>query len=247
MYLQITTKCNMTCAHCCYSCGKNGKHADYNTVIDMIAFARNYDDSSITIGGGEPTLHPRFFDILKCCLEDFEYVWFATNGSQTKTMYRLADIINGNDIDNVECTCETDEERDYCSCYDNADIIYQENKLSVALSLDPWHDPINQRIVDIWKRNSQKHGHSHFEIRNVSTSIDGPAAQGRAKKTGAGYGKQCVCADYIIKPDGKVKLCGCDNAPVIGDIRHGITEEWQDKIDNSDKFNDERCCKAFKK
>ncbi len=40
MYIQITTKCNMTCEHCCYSCNKNGKHGDYSTMIDSIAFAR---------------------------------------------------------------------------------------------------------------------------------------------------------------------------------------------------------------
>ena len=69
MYLQITTKCNMTCSHCCYSCNKNGKHADFNTIIDAIAFARDCDES-ISIGGGEPTLHPDFFRILKHCIEE---------------------------------------------------------------------------------------------------------------------------------------------------------------------------------
>ena len=72
MYLQITTKCNMLCPHCCYSCNKNGKHADWMTLVDAVAFARQHTDS-IAIGGGEPTLHPMFFNLLRICFAlDFE-------------------------------------------------------------------------------------------------------------------------------------------------------------------------------
>ena len=49
MYLQITTKCNMKCDHCCYSCGKWGKHGEYETIIDAIAFIRNWNDETISI------------------------------------------------------------------------------------------------------------------------------------------------------------------------------------------------------
>lgn len=235
MYLQITTKCNMTCAHCCYSCTMRGKHMDYSTAIDAIAFARNYNDESISIGGGEPTLHPRFFDILRHCLNDFEHVWMATNGSQTKTMLRLANIIDGCDYDSFDlgdyCTCDPDD-RDDCYCEPDG-LIYQEDKLSVALSQDHFHDDIDRRVVDLWTRRANKHGHSHFELRDVSRSV---AATGRAKKTGSGWGEHCVCSDHIIKPDGKIRLCGCERSPVIGDVWNGIKQEWQDRI-YSDGFD----------
>jgi len=237
MYLQTTLRCNMKCSHCCYSCSMRGKHGDFNTIVDAIAFARN-NTELITIGGGEPTLHPRFFDILKLCLEDFDYVWMATNGSQTAVMKRLADIINGNDFENVECTC-SDDERDYCTCYeDSEEIIYQEDKLSVALSQDSFHDPIDQWVVDYWTKMS-KRDWSHYEIRNVEQSNSGPAAQGRAKKHGY-WGEQCVCNDIIIKPDGKLKMCGCSRSPVIGDVWRGIDEKWE-KFMEKDKYNDTKC------
>jgi len=222
MYLQITTKCNMTCDHCCYSCNKNGKHGDYNTILDAIAFAREHDDYTICIGGGEPTLHPRFFDILRHTLNDFEYVWMATNGSRTNVMFRLRDIIDGED-------------------YDNDNPIYQENKLCVALSQDYFHTPIDHRIVALWKRRAAAK-HTGYEIRDVSDQVKG---QGRAKRNGYD-GKGCVCSDIIIKPDGKLKACGCTKAPVIGDVWSGITQEYQDIL-YSDDYRDSNCWTEWRK
>ena len=182
MYLQITTKCNMTCAHCCYSCKPGrGKHADYHDILDAISFASDMGEI-ITIGGGEPTLHPRFFDILKRCLWAFDYVWLATNGSQTETMYRLDRIMCGEDMPNYDepCTCEEDDPQQFedygCLCYekyDEDDIItlVRNDQLAVALSQDPWHDPIDSNIVDLWMRQK-------YEIRNVASNRDGATAQG---------------------------------------------------------------------
>lgn len=238
MYLQITTKCNMYCLHCCYSCGKHGKHADWETVVDMVAFAREHTEI-ITIGGGEPTLHPRFFDILKICLQDFDYVWMATNGSQTATMWRLVNIMNDNDYPEGSCD-EEDEDYDYRA---RNDCITSEGKLSVALSQDPWHDPIDARIVAYWEKRA-KDGwgkHTNFEIRDVSKSRGGAIRTGRAKRTGEGWGEQCVCGDLIVKPDGKVRMCGCEKSPIIGSIRNGISKTWEAWMSENEKYQDTRC------
>ena len=246
MYLQITTKCNMKCSHCCYSCNMWGKHADFNTVVDSIAFAREWNNETISIGGGEPTIHPRFFDILKICLQDFDYVWMATNGSQTDSMYRLDNILN--QCDYPECDCETElGEEDYekygCLCHEKMDLdsIYQKDKLSVALSLDCFHEPINENIEKLWRNQANIHRYSHFEIRDVSHSV---IAEGRAKKTGSGWEEGCVCSDIIIKPDGKLKLCGCNKSPIIGDVWSGFSSEYENIFEN-EKYNDERCYKAL--
>jgi len=47
-------------------------------------------DEYITIGGGEPTLHPKFWEMMGLALGFGEYVWLATNGSITKTALALA-------------------------------------------------------------------------------------------------------------------------------------------------------------
>jgi len=241
MYLQITTKCNMTCAHCCFSCGKNGKHADYNTIIDAIAFVRDIDDGAITIGGGEPTLHPRFFDILRHCLEDFDYVWFATNGSQTKTMFRLSDILDGYDYENLDnyYTCSTEEIMNDYDCHPG-DIIYQENKLTVALSQDYFHDQIDNKIIELWTKKANQHKHSGYEIRDVSRHV---IKEGRAKITGEGFEDGCVCSDIMIKPNGDLKLCGCLKSPIIGNIYNGIEEKYQGIINNDSGYINTNCYK----
>ena len=249
MYLQISTKCNFHCLHCCYSCTMRGKHGDLNTIAAAIAFAREQGDESISIGGGEPTLHPDFFAILSLCLANFDYVWMATNGSQTESMFRLARIIDDQDFESFApedyCTCETDEERDSCYCYPQDAIPNSDNKLSVALSQDKFHDDeVDPRIVQLWHSKASRHQHSHFEIRDVSAHV---IAAGRATKTGAGWEEGCVCPDLFIRPDGKIKLCGCIRSPVIGDVWGGIDPKWDDVIRDNDEFNDERCYKALRR
>ncbi len=247
MYLQITTKCNMSCAHCCYSCSMRGKHGTLDAVVGGIAFARERGEESISIGGGEPTLHPDFFKILGFCLTDFDYVWLATNGSQTDTMLRLANIIHMEDYPPCDCLEEYGEEEfdeSGCVCHEKEDYdsIHQEDKLSVALSLDPFHSEINEEVEDLWRRWANVHKHSHFEIRDVQHAV---IVQGRAKRTQTGWvDDDCVCPDVIIKPDGKLRLCGCTRSPVIGDVREGIEEKWEEVLD-SDGFKETNCYKSM--
>jgi len=219
-----------------------GKHSDYNTIIDSIAFARNYGEELISIGGGEPTIHPRFFDILKNCLQDFDYVWMATNGSKTEIMRRLSNIIDGCDYESFECDCEaSDEDSDYWDCNCDHPVIYQEDKFSVALSTDYFHDPIDAWVHNHWTdRSHAKHG--GYEVRDVTKQNDGISGQGRAKKSGFD-GTHCVCSDFIIKPDGKIRMCGCTRSPVIGDVWNGIEKEWEKKMDDSGGYEGTRCYK----
>jgi MoaA/NifB/PqqE/SkfB family radical SAM enzyme len=225
-----------------------GKHGDLNTIRDAIYFITQWDTETVSIGGGEPTLHPDFFEILKLCLSEFDYVWMATNGSKTDIMYRLSSIIDGHDEPDIDCDCTEQELEDNgCLCYEKHghEFIWNEDKLSVALSQDCFHDPINHRIVELWS-NRAKQQYSHYEIRNVNNSNSGIIAEGRAKKTGSGWNEDdCVCADIFIRPDGKIKLCGCRKSPIIGDIRNGIEPKWEDVICNDEDYQDSRCHKAL--
>lgn len=218
MYLQITTKCNMKCQHCGFSCNKNGKHGNFDVILDCINFIGKNDDY-IAIGGGEPTLHPHFFTILNLCLNRFDCVWFATNGSKTHKMLRISDIISG-----------YDEE------------IYQQNKLSVALSLDYFHDPIDKRIIEIWKSRSKSD--NCYEIRSVEYSH--LISSGRARKISGTNEDACICSDIFILPTGKIKLCGCEKSPIIGNVWSGFDPRWEDIIQNDEKYLDSKCYKNLK-
>lgn len=222
MYLQITTRCNMRCTHCCYSCSPSrGSSMTRETYVNVIAFARDYTDC-IAIGGGEPTLHKDFFTILGFCLQDFDYVWLATNGSRTKSMFRLCNIITGED-----------------------EQIYQDDKLTVALSTDYYHDydMIEYRIRELWTRNAKRRD-SGFEVRDVSGNV---IREGRATKSGVWNKKEgCVCSDLFITPSGDIKLCGCKKSPVIGNVNTGDIEAKYKHILESEEYQNSKCYKGVK-
>lgn len=57
MYLQITSRCNMLCRHCGFACTARGHDMSPEHFHKAIALAAEYEQH-VTIGGGEPTLHP---------------------------------------------------------------------------------------------------------------------------------------------------------------------------------------------
>lgn len=229
MVIRITSKCNMKCAHCCYSCrpGK-GEHMSLWTFDAAIRFVSNYSEM-ITLSGGEPTVHPDFFNILDRCLSCFDYVWFATNGKKTRTMWKL--------IEKIE-----DEELSV-------------DKIGIDLSLDPWHEPIDPKIESFFRRKNKYSSWPSkptlFGIRDVSQSKQGVVSQGRAQKNRLGYSSsidQCICSDLIVQPNGDVALCGCKKAPVICNVNceTDIPDHWLEII-NSEEFKYSGCWTEYQK
>lgn len=231
----------MLCNHCGLSCTIEGKHGDLATIKQAIFFAADYDDTTITIGGGEPTLHPDFFEILKLCLQEFNYVWFTTNGSQTNIMYRLYNILIEYEYPEYNCknhlTAEKYKQYD-CLCHEKLDYdsIQSDDRLGVDLSLDYYHSEIDQEIMDIWKHWSQIS--DHFNIRDTSKST---IAAGRAVENNLSNINDCICSDIFIQPDGQIRVCGCSNAPIIGNVYNNITTKWQNRLWNDDQFRNTNC------
>ena len=64
MYLQITTNCDMECAHCGFSCGPEKRRYMTMEVFEAAMKIASNRCEYITIGGGEPTNHSLFFDFL---------------------------------------------------------------------------------------------------------------------------------------------------------------------------------------
>jgi MoaA/NifB/PqqE/SkfB family radical SAM enzyme len=162
---------------------------------EVFQAALAYSDGYITIGGGEPTLHPEFWHFLIDAIshENSEYVWMATNGSLTATAIKLANLA-------------------------------KKGVIGCALSLDPWHDEIDYSVVEAFECSTQ-YGRSEDdqrEVRDVSRS--GPFNVGRAEETGEGTQDGCACPGLQVRPNGDVYACGCPDAPKLGNVLTGYEE-----------------------
>lgn len=88
MYIQVTTKCQMSCLHCLYSCTMRGDHMGMDVFRAAVNASMAYD-SMIAIGGGEPTLHPDIEALLGIAsFLSAEPVFMVTNGTCEYDVWR---------------------------------------------------------------------------------------------------------------------------------------------------------------
>ena len=181
MYLQITTRCNMKCAHCCFSCTEQGEDMS----IEVFKKALAYDDECAEIGGGEPTVHPQFWEIIGLALGNTSYVWLATNGKIKDIALILAGL----------------SKREVLGC---------------ELSQDAYHEPIDEAVFEAFQ--------SIDKIRDITRrGARKPIYAGRAKDLiDASEIKEgddtCPCESLIVIPNGNVKFCACEDAPILGNV-----------------------------
>ncbi|MGD0666228.1 MAG: tetraether lipid synthase Tes [Bryobacteraceae bacterium] len=84
--LDLTNRCNMTCPVCFANANASGYlyEPDFETVRKMLQALRDQKPVACRIvqfSGGEPTIYPRFFDVLRLAKEmGFSHTQVATNG-----------------------------------------------------------------------------------------------------------------------------------------------------------------------
>ena len=83
----ITNKCNQSCAHCVSnSYGQYSEELEYDALINaLVSINNNLRDFAITLVGGEATIWPRFYDLLKS--SEFR-------GIKNKMLYTNATALN---------------------------------------------------------------------------------------------------------------------------------------------------------
>ncbi len=185
MYIQITTRCNMACGHCCFACRPGvGNDMDPYVFQQALEVARDHGDY-IALGGGEPTLHPRFWDFFKRARIYHEAagsgiaMLVVTNGARTRDALKLARLCH-EDIDNAETPT-----------------------FNAVLSQDYWHDPIDPKVVRAFKElkargregirtNTQITKHGSAIVNQCHTNED-----------------WCCCHDTLVHPSGRYYGCGC--------------------------------------
>ncbi|HVN70828.1 MAG TPA: radical SAM protein [Desulfomonilia bacterium] len=97
--LDLTTACNFSCPHCVDSKLLNsGDYLDLETIKRSIeTLQKNGLHSVIIIGGGEPTLHKNFEEIVSFITERGIQIGIATNGSKLDKVASIADRLKDGD------------------------------------------------------------------------------------------------------------------------------------------------------
>ena len=97
--LDLTTACNFRCPHCVDSRLLNtGDYLDLETVRKSIdTLEKNGLKSVIIIGGGEPTIHKNFQEIVRFIKHRGLQVGIATNGSRLEKVAEVARELSGKD------------------------------------------------------------------------------------------------------------------------------------------------------
>lgn len=192
MYLQITTRCNMTCAHCCFSCTKDGEDMSLETFRAAVGL-----DYKITLGGGEPTLHRHFNTIL---LESMAAVknslWVVTNGSITRKALLLASLSKSGLI-----TAQLSRDK----YHDKIDPVVVEAFEATLL--------INELPEGI--RNTTKLEAPVLHGRGVA--LAGLDAKNHSRKP-----YDCMVSNFFVKPNGDIFQCSCEDSPKVGEIKNGF-------------------------
>lgn len=83
IYLAIIDKCNYKCKYCpCNSKKIKTNAIPVSKIIKYIEAIKDDDEKNrIVLSGGEPTIHPEFFELLKYFQDKGYYVTLLTNGS----------------------------------------------------------------------------------------------------------------------------------------------------------------------
>lgn len=123
-YIHVTTNCNMSCAHCCFSYGNGRKGKDMP--IDMFRNIMKLSSDNgeiVTIGGGEITMYENFeqmIGIIACYKNDECAPFIVTNGKNTER----ALLLNRLAISGI---------------------------IGCELSQDEFHDPIEYKVVQAFR------------------------------------------------------------------------------------------------
>jgi radical SAM protein with 4Fe4S-binding SPASM domain len=93
--VQIDERCNLHCAHCFVSATRVGRSMPYGDITGfLIPRLTACRVERVTLTGGEPTIHPRFIDIVRAMRDTGMHVGFCTNATTLteEQISELADI-----------------------------------------------------------------------------------------------------------------------------------------------------------
>lgn len=171
--------------------------------MDERTFIRTLDlcaENGVTpyIGGGEPTVHPQFWQFLGLILGrahefEMEMLGMHTNGKRKADALALAALA-------------------------------KRGVLGVTLSVDSYHEFIDPEVIEAFTRKPKNkswkadidywHDAEKRDPYDLRSTVDGAdravVAQGRGKRISGARTDYCVCEDLQVDPDGVIWACGCE-------------------------------------
>jgi len=151
--------------------------------------AKTHDDV-ISIGGGEPLLHPHVWEIIGLALGSSEHVWLATNGLDAEKTIALANMAKRGILS----------------------VALSQDKWHPKVD--------ERVLAAFQKIRAKNHhypyeGNGPGDLRELRT-VEHPVANGRASNWATKH--ECCCNNLFIKPDGSIRWCGCPDAPELGTV-----------------------------
>lgn len=189
----------MECPHCCFSCTAKGQDMSMETFKKVVKITKEFN-SPICLGGGEPTLHPLFKDMLMHAAGELDEmskerghpsVSLVTNGSITPIALTLAQMA-------------------------------KEGIIRCSLSRDEYHAPIDEAVVKAFDR--PKNSNDNDYRRYNTTFPDQIQRTGRAKNLNLTLRRREICCGGVMtSPDGTLYSCLCRKKSIgTVDNPHGL-------------------------
>ncbi len=193
----------MECPHCCFSCTAKGQDMSMETFKKVVKITKEFN-SPICLGGGEPTLHPLFKDMLMHAVGELDemskergipYVSLVTNGSITPIALTLAQMA-------------------------------KEGVIRCNLSQDGYHDDIDAAVVKAFERpvcdTYDKRDYRQYN----TTAPDRIQRMGRAKTWGSISQTEGCCGGVMTTPGGVLYPCMCRRKSIgTVDNPHSLVRE----------------------
>jgi hypothetical protein len=154
------------------------------TFIKALDLCANYGEHPF-IGGGEPTVHPKFWEFFGLVLQrshklEMDGFGLITNGKKTEDALALAALAKS-------------------------------GILSVELSLDRYHEKIDPKVVKAFENNANSsfYGERGNDLRGIRSGANNVVyASGRGADLSESE-EGCGCGSLLIDPEGRIWACGC--------------------------------------
>jgi len=155
-----------------------------------LAMAKDYD-SPVTIGGGEPTLHPEFEHFLILAIaasQEYMRPFIVTNGTHKERSLLILELT-------------------------------EKELVEGHLSYDQYHDMSMVDDVVFNGFRTIPHGlwGDYYGYREGPTLV----AVGRARQIDGARKDECACESTFVQPNGVIRQCGCPRSPKIGHVKDG--------------------------